>query len=57
MPDTLDMNNGWQFDCAEFKQFAQEWSFDHVTSPRYPQLNGKGKNTVQTIKCLFSKYE
>ena len=31
--------NGLQYDCVEFRTFAADWGFKHVTSsPRYPSL-------------------
>ena len=55
VPDTLVTDNGPQFASAEFAKFAKVWSFEHVTSSRYPQSNGKSENAVKTVKRLFTK--
>ena len=56
LPDRLTTDNGPQFDCAEFKKFAAEYQFEHVTtSPRYPQSNGKAENSVKTAKNILKK--
>ena len=55
-PDTVVSDNGRQFDCADFRKFATEWNFEHVTSsPHYAQSNGKAENAVKTVKRLFKK--
>ena len=56
VPDVVVSDNGPQFACKEFKQFATRWQFSHVTSsPRYPQSNGKVENAVKTAKQLMRK--
>ena len=56
LPDRLTTDNGPQVDCAEFKKFAVECQFEHVTtSPRYPQSNGKAENSVKTAKNILKK--
>ena len=48
LPDT---DNGPQFECAEFQSFAKDFQFEHIkTSPRYPQSNGKAKNSKDYLK-------
>ena len=40
IPSKLLTDNGRQFASREFKRFAGEWSFEHVTSsPYFPQSN------------------
>ena len=40
VPKLVMSDNGPQFSRGEFREFAQRWDFDHVTSsPRYPQSN------------------
>ena len=40
IPEQVFSDNGPQFSCAEFAQFANTWGFVHSTSsPRYPQSN------------------
>ena len=40
----------------EFKQFAEEWGFRHITSsPEYPQSNDAAERTVQTAKRVLKK--
>lgn len=56
IPDKLVTDNGPQFNCAEFRRFANNFEFEHVTSsPRYPQSNGKAENAVKTVKRIMMK--
>ena len=56
IPETVFTDNGPQFVCKEFREFSNEWEFDHLTSsPRYPQSNGKVENSVKTCKLLMKK--
>ena len=49
-------DNGPQFSAAIFKQFAEQWSFHHITtSPRYPKSNGFIERHVQTVKAALTK--
>ena len=56
IPDKLITDNGPQFSSAVFKQFAQDYGFQHLTSsPHYPQSNGMAEKAVQTTKNLIKK--
>ena len=56
LPDQITTDNGPQFDCREFQQFAEQYQFEHIrTSPRYPQSNGKAENSVKTAKQILKK--
>ena len=54
VPAVLMSNNGPQFSSQEMKEFAESYSFSHVTSsPQYPQSNGLAERTVKTVKALL----
>lgn len=56
IPDTVISDNGPQFSCQSFKKFANEWSFNHITSsPYYAQSKRKSERAVQTIKKILKK--
>ena len=56
IPGTLYSDNGPQFVCKEFQEFASEWQFDHQTSsPHYPQSNGNIEKAVKLAKRLLTK--
>ena len=49
-------DNGPQFASRQFKSFASEWSFEHVTSsPYFPQSNGFAENAVKQAKNQLEK--
>ena len=51
IPEQVFSDNGPQFSCTEFAQFANTWGFVHSTSsPQYPQSNGLTEKAVQTGK-------
>ena len=55
IPDILFSDNGPQFSC-EFKQFAKDYGFEHITSSRgYPKSNGEVERAVQTLKAILNK--
>ena len=50
--------SGPQFGSREFRQFAKQYGFKHVTSsPEYPQSNGKAEKAVQIVKRLLKKHQ
>ena len=56
IPDSLATDNGPQFSSQEFRQFALDWEFVHVTSsPHHHKANGKVKSAVKTAKSLIKK--
>ena len=51
IPDVLISDNCPQFDNAEFKQFAKEWTFTHQTSSsHYPKSNGLAESNNPDLK-------
>lgn len=56
IPKTVFTDNGPQFSCAEFRRFARDYNFCHITSsPRHAQSNGLVERTVQTVKNILKK--
>ena len=57
IPETIISDNGPQYSSAEYKHFANQYSFTHTTiSPKYPQSGGLHEKTVQTVKHILEKY-
>lgn len=55
IPDIV-MSDNSPFNSREFRAFATNYEFQHVTSsPRYPQSNGRVENAVKTAKRLMTK--
>ena len=56
VPDIVVSDNGPQYASKEFKAFATNYGFTHVTSPPlYPQSNGEAERAVRTIKTILKK--
>lgn len=56
IPNTIMSDCGPQFTSYEFRKFALDWNFTHMTSsPYYPQSNGQIERTVQTVKNIIKK--
>ena len=56
IPNELVTDNGPQYDSDEFKTFAKEWNFDHLTSsPGHAKGNGKAESAVKIAKNLMRK--
>ena len=54
--DTLVSDNGPQFISEVFKQFADSWQFNHISSsPYYPKGNGLAEKGVCIAKKLMKK--
>ena len=55
-PSYVLSDNASYYISQEFQKFAQEWSFQHVTSsPNFPQSNGLAERGVRSAKSLLSK--
>ena len=56
IPETVISDNGTQYSSHQFREFASEYDFCHITSsPYYPQSNGLAERSVKTVKQLISK--
>ncbi len=56
IPVRLITDNGLQFISTEYKQFASEYGFEHVTSsPYWPQGNGKAEAAVKIVERMYQK--
>ena len=50
IPDVVRSDNGPQYTATHYKQFAQDWNFEHQTSsPYYPRSNGLAEKAVQIV--------
>jgi len=55
IPEIVFSDNS-PFNCREFRVFAANYEFQHVTSsPRYAQSNGRVENAIKTVKRLMEK--
>ena len=58
IPLKVVSDNGPQFSSRAFREFAEEWQFQHRTSsPTYPQSNGMVERAVGVLKGLLTKAE
>lgn len=56
VPEELRTDNGPQFDCTEFRDFADEMGFRLVTmSPHHSQSNGQAEAAVKAVKNIIKK--
>ena len=56
IPSRVVSDNGSQYSSEAFKEFAQQWQFDHITSsPKFPKSNGFIERQIQTIKRALIK--
>lgn len=56
IPDIVVSDNGPQFACEKFTNFANEWGFEHRPgSPGHQQTNGKAEAAVKDAKRLLRK--
>ena len=55
IPDLLWSDGGLQFSAKCFQDFAKQWGFKHqMSSPHYPQSNGKIEATVKSLKKIIA---
>ena len=58
IPSWVISDNGPQYCSEAFKEFAQQWQFDHITSsPKFPKSNGFIERQIQTIKRALIKVQ
>jgi transposase InsO family protein len=56
VPDKVISDNGPQYASYEFRNFAKDWEFEHMTSsPLYPKANGKAESAVKVCKMMMKK--
>ena len=56
IPDELVSDSGSQYTSQDFKNFAKEYGFKHVTtSPYHHQSNGKVASAVKEAKKILKK--
>ena len=56
VPDVIWSDGGPQFPSHEFATFLLEWGREHnMSSPGYPQSNGKAEAAVKSMKKLIRR--
>lgn len=56
IPRVVCSDNGPQYSCREFADFARDYGFSHVTSsPGHPSGNGEAERAVRTVKELVKQ--
>jgi hypothetical protein len=56
IPEVIISDNGPQFQCRKFKDFAEEYDFEHRTSsPGFPQANGEAEAGVKIAKKILKQ--
>ena len=56
IPDEIVSDSGSQYTSREFKNFAKEYGFNHVTaSPYHHQSNGRAESAVKEAKKILIK--
>lgn len=56
IPQQLMTDNAPSFSSRDFRAFAHQWDFHHVTSsPHYPRSNGLAERGVRSAKQLLEK--
>ena len=56
IPEVMRSDSEPQYSSSSFKNFAEDWRFQHITSsPEYPRSNGLAEKTVQTVKSYLKK--
>ena len=54
IPEIIWSDGGPQFTSNLFQEFAKQWGFSHkVSTPHYPQSNGKVEATVKSMKRII----
>ncbi|MEL6802194.1 MAG: DDE-type integrase/transposase/recombinase [Bacteroidota bacterium] len=56
-PEHLETDGGPQFQSSQFLQFLKNWNVSHrVSSPYYPQSNGRAELGVKTAKRMLREH-
>lgn len=58
IPNVVMSDNGPCYQSSVFREFANSWGFQHITSsPGHSQSNGQAENYVKTLKSLLKNAE